>query len=86
MSLAYYYPVTGLAYDVFVACGVPMFSRTQGGSTEYYVLNWDEALAKVEAAFDADGNWTDEEDEKYSILELGPTQVYLSTESLTPPF
>ena len=51
MSLAYYYPVTGPAYDVFVACGVPMFSRTQGGSTEYYVLDWGEALAIVDAAF-----------------------------------
>ena len=85
MSLAYYYPVTGPAYDVFVACGVPMFSRTQGGNTEYYVLNWGEALAIVDAAFGED-DYTPEEEATYELLALWPTQIYLSTESLTPPF
>lgn len=85
MSHANYYPVTGPAYDVFVACGVPMFSRTQGGNTEYYVLNWGEALAIVDAAFGED-EYTLEEEATYKLLELEPTQVYLSTESLTPPF
>ena len=85
MSLANYYLVTGPAYDVFVACGVPMFSRTQGGNTEYYVLNWGEALAIVDAAFGEDG-YTPEEEATLAILESGTTQVYLSTESLTPPF
>lgn len=85
MSLAHYYPVTGLAYDVFVACGVPMFSRTQGGNTEYYVLNWGEALAIVDAAFGED-DYTPEEEATYELLTSRPTEVYLSTESLTPPF
>ena len=80
-----YYLITKEIADIFSIYGVPTYTKTQGGITEYYVQDWPSAVITVYDSIEADDIIDANETRIEELLaEFDVHQIYRSTESLSP--